>query len=189
MMQEQEARRQADKIEQEEKGKLDRLILENKSVVEKSKKELLQLKSESSAVKSKGQAIAEAKAKAQAAEIAAQAEVKFAQLQADAKRCRENAEIEYTEEKNKIEIEHKKKMGILEIQEAQESATIESGKFKTIMDSIGKDTLIDISNAGPEMQSNMLKALGLQGYMLMNSENPVNLFTTAQGLIGGTEQK
>lgn len=183
-MQEQEARRLADKIEQEEKGKLDRLILDNKSNVEMAKKELLQLKSESSAVKSSGQAIAEANAKAEAAKIAANADVTFASDQSKAKSIKETAEIDYLNEKNKVEIEHQKKMGALEILNAQELATIESGKFKTIMDSIGKETLIEISNAGPEMQSKMLSSLGLQGYMLMNSDNPVNLFQTANGMIG-----
>eukprot|EP00829_Urostomides_striatus_P021278 TRINITY_DN93_c0_g1_i4.p1 TRINITY_DN93_c0_g1~~TRINITY_DN93_c0_g1_i4.p1 ORF type:complete len:308 (-),score=109.18 TRINITY_DN93_c0_g1_i4:26-949(-) len=183
-MQEQEARRLATKIEQEEQGKLDRLIIDNKSNVEMAKKELLQLKSDSSAVKSSGQAIAEANAKAEAAKIAANADVTFASDQSKAKSIKETAEIDYINEKNKVEIEHKKKMNALEIMNAQELATIESSKFKTIMDSIGQQTLIEISNAGPEMQSKMLSSLGLQGYMLMNSDNPVNLFQTAGSMIG-----
>ena len=189
-MQEQEARRAATKEEQEEKGKLDRLILENKAKVEEAKKTFLELKSESDAVKSKGQAIAEARAKAEAAEIAAKADVTFAQLQSEAKRTREIAEIEHEKEKNAIELAHKKQMSTLQITKTNELAQIESNKFKTIMDSIGKQTLVEIANAGPEMQGKMLESLGLQGYMLMDSTNPINLFTTAGGFIGqGAEHK
>ena len=188
-MQEQEARRVATKIEQEEKGKLERLILENRSKVEEAKKTFLELKSESDAVKSKGQAIAEARAKAEAAEIAAKADVTFAQLQADAKRIRENAEIEHEKEKNIIDLAHQKQMSTLQIKKTNDLAQIESGKFKIIMDAIGKQTLIEIANAGPEMQSKMLGSLGLQGYMLMDSQNPINLFTTAAGFVGDNSDK
>lgn len=189
-MQEQEARRVANKIEQEEKGKLDRLILENNAKVEEARKTFLQLKSESDAVKSKGQAMAEARAKAEAAEIAANADVTFAQLQANAKRVREIAEIEHDKQKNAIELAHQKAMSTLKIKQTQELAQIESAKFKTIMDAIGKETLVDIAMAGPEMQGKMLSSLGLQGYMLMDSQNPINLFTTAAGLIGeGADKK
>ena len=182
-IQEQEARRQADKIEQEEKGKLDCLILENEARVEEAKKDLLRLKAESDSIKSKGQAIAEAKAKAQAAEISAAADVTFADLQAQAKKVKELAEIEHGKLMNVIELEHKKQVNELTIKKAKELAEIESGKFKTIMGAIGQDTLVNIAKAGPETQSQMLSSLGLQGYMLMDSKNPINLFTAANGMI------
>ncbi len=184
-MQEQEARRQAGKIEQEEKGKLDCLILENRAMVEEAKRALLGLKAESDGVKSKGQAIAEARAKAQADEIAAKADVVFADHQAQAKKVREMAEIEHMKELNRIELEHQKQMSLLKILKTEELAKVESGKFKSVMDSIGQQTLVDIARAGPETQSNMLSSLGLQGYMLMDSKNPINLFTAANGMVSG----
>jgi len=39
------------------------------------------------------------------------------------------------------------------------------------------------------MQSQMLGSLGLQGYMLMDSKNPINLFTAAQGMVNTAEKK
>jgi len=188
-MQQQEARRQADKIAQEVKGRLDCLILENKSSVEEAKKKLLSLKAESDSIKSKGQAIAEAKAKVEAAEIAANADVTYAEHQSAAKRIKEMSEIEYEKEKNAIELNHQKAMSILKIKKTKELAEIESGKFKSVMNAIGKATLVDIAKSGPEMQSQMLGSLGLQGYMLMDSKNPINLFTAAQGMVNTAEKK
>ena len=188
-MQEQEARRQADKIEQEEKGKLDCLILENSAKVEEAKKGLLRLKAESNSIKSKGQAIAEAKAKAEAAEISAAADVVFAELQATAKRFKEMAGIDHVKMMNVIELEYKKNLNAIKVENEQQLAEIESKKFDTIMSAIGKETLVNIAKAGPEMQSQMLNSLGLQGYMLMDSKNPINLFTAATGMVNTEEPK
>eukprot|EP01022_Parablepharisma_sp_SALTPOND_P019222 TRINITY_DN324_c0_g1_i2.p2 TRINITY_DN324_c0_g1~~TRINITY_DN324_c0_g1_i2.p2 ORF type:complete len:830 (+),score=104.58 TRINITY_DN324_c0_g1_i2:3705-6194(+) len=180
---EQEARRQADKSAQEEKGKLECLILDNKATVEKAKKALLQLKAKSDEIKSKGQALAEAKAKATAEEISAQAEVSFAELKATAKRIRELSTLDYEKEKNLIEYEYQKNISERKIATATALAQIESGKFSKIMEAIGTDTLVQIAKSGPEMQAQMLSSLGLQGYMLMDSKNPINLFTAANGMI------
>ena len=75
-------------------------------------------------------------------------------------------------EKKKLEIELKKQLG-----------TIESGKFKQIVDAIGSETIIDIANAGPELQAKLLEGLGLQGYLMMDSNNPINLFSAADGMV------
>lgn len=57
------------------------------------------------------------------------------------------------------------------------------------MDSIGKDTIVAMAKAGPEMQAKLLKGLGLKGYCIMDGKNPINLFNTAKGLVnGGGEQ-
>jgi len=182
-IQEQEARTLANKIEQEEKAKLAQLILEDNARVEKAKKQLLELKAESASIKSKGQAIAESKAKAQAAELSAQADVSYAELKAQARKIKELAEIEHGKNIRKLELDHKKTLSEQDISKAKELADIESNKFSTIMKAIGQDTLVDIAKAGPETQSQMLNSLGLKGYMLMDSKNPINLFTTANGMI------
>jgi len=65
-------------------------------------------------------------------------------------------------------------------------ATIEATKFKQVVNAIGADTISSIAQAGPEMQVKLLKGLGLQGFMITDGNSPINLFNTAQGLIGGT---
>lgn len=74
-MQESEAQRAAEKIDQDAKCVLDREILSNNAMVEESRQELHTLQVESASVKTSGQAIAEAKAKTEAAEMSAQARV------------------------------------------------------------------------------------------------------------------
>ena len=51
--------------------------------------------------------------------------------------------------------------------------------------SIGADTIKSIAQAGPEMQAKLLQGLGLQGYMITDGSSPINLFNTANGLVGG----
>ena len=61
---------------------------------EKSKKKLLQLQADSAGVQSTGQAVAEARAKAETSKIDGEAEVNEAQLESEATEIEHNAEIE-----------------------------------------------------------------------------------------------
>ena len=69
------------------------------------------------------------------------------------------------------------------ITKEKELSEIESGKFEKTVNAIGKETIIDIANAGPELQAKLLEGLGLSGYLMMDSNNPVNLFNAAEGFI------
>lgn len=53
-----------------------------------------------------------------------------------------------------------------------------------MVDAIGKQTLVSISKAGPEMKAKMLKGLGLKGFLVTDGKNPINLFNTANGMLG-----
>jgi len=61
---------------------------------------------------------------------------------------------------------------------------IESNKFQQIVGAIGQDTLVAMASAGPEFQAELLKGLGLSGYIMTDGNNPINLFNAASGLIG-----
>lgn len=63
-------------------------------------------------------------------------------------------------------------------------AEIEVQKFKETIEAIGRDTIIQMARAGPEMQAKLLKGLGLNGYMIVDGKHPLNLFNTAKGMIG-----
>jgi major vault protein len=41
-----------------------------------------------------------------------------------------------------------------------------------------------MARAGPETKARMLKGLGLKGYLVSDGKNPINLFNTANGLMG-----
>lgn len=75
-------------------------------------------------------------------------------------------------------------MDNLEIKTARELAEIEINKFRETINAIGKDTLVQMARAGPEMQAKLLKGLGLQGFMILDGKHPINLFNTAKGMIG-----
>ena len=42
-----------------------------------------------------------------------------------------------------------------------------------------------MAEAGPRYQAELLKGLGLSGFIMTDGNNPINLFNTASGLIGG----
>merc|ERR1712198_637532 len=80
--QEAAARRDAERTEQESRGRLERQRIEDEALAENSRKELLSLQAESAAVESTGQAKAEAYSRAEAAKIEAEAAVQGATLKA-----------------------------------------------------------------------------------------------------------
>ena len=67
----------------------------------------------------------------------------------------------------------------LEISKADKLAKVESEKFKNMMKALGQDTMVQMSNAGPEAQAELLKGLGLEGYIMTDGNNPINLFNSA----------
>ncbi len=73
----------------------------------------------------------------------------------------------------------KKEEQRLEIKELTEKNLIEAEKFSEIIKAIGPKTLVDIARAGPELQQNLLKGLNLQGYIVTDGNNPINLFKMA----------
>jgi len=185
--QEASARRDAERAEQEAKGRLERQKLEDESKAEAAKKKLLELQAESAVVEASGQAKAEAKAKSEATLIEAEAEVNQAQLKADSTKIQADAEIEQLALLQKQEREHLMALNNLEVQRARELASIEAKKFKQVVDAIGAETIADIAQAGPQLQAQLLEGLGLKSFLITDGNSPINLFNTANGLLGGAQ--
>jgi len=181
--QEATARHEAERMEQEAKGALERQKLADEAEAERSRTQLLELQAQSIAVESAGQATAEARAAAEAANIEGQAAVDRAKLEAESHKIAEESLLAEQKAKNAVELEHRKKIDELEINKSRQLAEIEVQKFSQIVDAIGADTLCAIARAGPEMQSRLLSGLGLQSVMITDGSSPVNLFNTAAGLI------
>lgn len=68
----------------------------------------------------------------------------------------------------------------MDIKEIVEKNIVEAEKFKSIITSIGPETLVEISRAGPELQSKLLQGLNLKGYIVTDGNNPINLFKVAE---------
>jgi len=183
--QEASAKHEAERREQEARGRLERQKITDEAEAEKARKDLLELQAQSATVEASGQATAEARARAAAAAIEGEAAVKQAQLQSEASKIKAQSDLEQTKNKQDAEISHQKALNDLEIEKARDLSAIESKKFKDVVDAIGADTIKAISQAGPEMQAKLLQGLGLKGFLITDGNSPINLFNTAGGLIGG----
>jgi|UniRef100_A0A6T2BZH3 major vault protein len=183
--QEASARHEAERKEQGAKGKLERQVIQDKAQAESARKEYLELQAETEAIESAGTAKAEAKARAEAAQIECESEVAQAKLKAEAMRITAESELKSLQAKQNKELDYQRKLNEMELTKAKELAEIESKKFTETVESIGQDTLLSIAQAGPEMQAKLLEGLGLKGYLITDGSSPINLFNTAKGMVGG----
>jgi len=181
--QEAAARQESARLEQEAMGRLERQKIMDEAAAERARRELIQLQADSAAVESTGQATAEAKARAEAANIEGEAAVKQAELTAQAQKIRAEAELTTLKKKQEAEINHQAALNELEIQKARELSEIEAKKFADIVEAIGADTIKAIAEAGPAMQAKLLAGLGLKSFLITDGNSPINLFNTASGLI------
>jgi major vault protein len=181
--QEANAKHEAERLEQEAKGRLDRQKLHDEAESEKARKGLLALQAQSATVESTGQATAEARARADAAQIEGEANVKQAELRAKASAIKSAADINSTQLKQEQEVAYQKSLNELEIEKVRSLAQIEAKKFKDIVQAIGPETIKSIAQAGPEMQLKLLSGLGLKSVMITDGNSPINLFNIVLGLV------
>jgi len=166
-------------------GRLQIQMIDDEARAEKEKQELLRLRAHTENIQAAGEATADARAKADAADIQAKAAVEKARHSAEAKKIKANAEFVQSKKKNENELAEVLSMNELEINRARRMASIEAKKFKDIVNAIGPDTIKAIAQAGPEMQAKLLQGLGLKSFMITDGNSPINLFNTASGLVGG----
>jgi len=186
--QEASAKHEAERVEQEARGRLERQKINDEAQAEKARRDLLELQALSSAVESTGQAKAEAQARADAAEIEGAAAVKQAQLKAQANEIEAASELERLTKAREAELNFVKAQNEIEIEKSKEISQVETGKFKKMVDAIGAQTLVSMAQAGPEMQVKLLQALGIKSTLITDGNQPINLFNTANGLIGNLTQ-
>merc|ERR1711871_400116 len=117
--QEARAKHDAHREEEEAKGMLERQRLANESQAESEKKHLLQLRAESAAVETSGQATAEARALAEARKIEGE------------------AVLECLRQEQEAEVKHRQALDALEVERTQALAEIETKKFNDIVAAIG----------------------------------------------------
>jgi len=183
--QEANARHEAMRIEQAAKGRLERQKLTDDAKSEEVRRELTRLQALSATVEITGQTTAEAKARTEAAEIESRAAVKQAKLRAEAQKIEAEEQLRSLEARRIQEIEHQKQIDKLEIEKSTKLAEIDSQKFSNVVEAIGRGTLKSMAQAGPELQAKLLQGLGLKSFMITDGNSPINLFNTANGLIGG----
>jgi major vault protein len=185
--QEATARHEAERLEQQAKGRLERQKIADEAEAEDKRRELLSLQAQSATVEATGTATAEAKAKAEAARIEGEASVQMAQLQAQAATIRNEAALAEVSSRQEQEVSHRKALDDLELAKSRELAAIESKKFVDIVEAIGPNVIAEIARSGPEMQAKLLGGLGIKSLLITDGNSPINLFNAASGLVSKPE--
>lgn len=180
--QEATAIQQATALEQEAKGKLERQIIHDKSGTEMERRQLLVVEAENAAIESTGSSKAQAAAVAEALLIEGQSEVDLAEKRSAAMDTNVEAELDVESAKQTAELDFRQALYELEVERARQMAIIDADKFRKTIAAVGKDTIKAIARAGPELQAKLLTGLGLQGYLVTDGTNPINLFNTAKGM-------
>lgn len=182
--QEAAAKHEAQRLEQEARGRLERQKILDQSEAEKARRELLELEALSTAVESTGTAKAEAESRAEAARIEGQGSVLQAKLKAEALAIETEAELQRVKKVRELELAYARSQLELEVSKAQQLAEVEVKKFKQMTEALGPGTIRDLAIAGPEMQVKLLQSLGLKSTLITDGSTPINLFSTALGLLG-----
>jgi len=79
------------------------------------------------------------------------------------------AELKYLTRKQEFESKHKKRL-----------AEIQTVKFQKYINAIGSQTIQSIANSGPELQRQLLSALGIQNTLITDGNQNINLFQASK---------
>jgi major vault protein len=185
--QEANARQEAKREEQQAKGELDIQKLKDDQEAEKLRQQFIQLETKTKIVEQAGEATANAQAEAKAKEIEAQTAVQKSSFEAQANKIRHQAIIAMKKKRQEAKLRHQESLDDIELGKSEALAKIETEKFGNIVKSIGPQTIQAIAQAGPELQAKLLQSLGIKSLMITDGKSPINLFSTANGLIGGSK--
>jgi len=169
--------------EQEFKGEIERLRINNEIVLLKKLIELNKLKNQSSVIEKTGLSEAQAQAYKEAALIEVMSKVDLAELEKQSYEIEQEFELRRTDKEYENELLNKSEEQRLQLRRLTENNRIESEKFKEIITSLEPKTLVQLARAGPELQAKLLQGLGLTGYVLTDGNNPINLFGLANNLV------
>ncbi|KAI0981712.1 hypothetical protein GJ496_005099 [Pomphorhynchus laevis] len=183
--QEASAKHEAIRLQQEAEARQLRQRLIDSLAAGKEKKLLISQEAENAELETCGQAVADAKSQALAGKIEKESALEQVKLEMEALKVKALNEIEHMRTIKQLEADHIKLMNDLMIEKNQKQSEIEINKFKEQVLAIGKETLVAVANAGPELKVKLLQALGLQSALITDGTNPINLFNTASGLING----
>lgn len=181
------ANHEAEKDQQISDGRLQRQKIIDEAKAEEAKKGLVEMRCKTAALKSTNRAKNEAIARAESAKISGQSTVTKATYNAEEAKIKAESKLAILKAKWNHDLKVRCDQVSLEIKQAQKQAEIETKKFQNLVSAIGPETIIAIARAGPEMQAKLLEGLGLQGFLVTDGASPVNLFNTANGLVGGVQ--
>ena len=135
-------------------------------------------------MESTGQAKAEAVARAESAKIEAEAAVQAAKLKAEALKIETESELERLKAAREADIKFALEQNQLEVEKAEKMARIDTDKFEQMVSALGRDTMLAMASGPQDHQVKMLQSLGLSSTLITDGRTPINLLSTASGLLG-----
>ncbi|KAA3670135.1 uncharacterized protein DEA37_0011443, partial [Paragonimus westermani] len=94
------------------------------------------------------------------------------------------SELQRLDRIRQVELGHMEAKNALELKMLQTQAQLEATRFSRMVEAISQRTLGMMASAGAKHDVQMLQALGLHSTLITDGSAPINLFTTATGLIG-----
>nr|CAJ2472349.1 unnamed protein product [Leishmania braziliensis] len=177
--QESDASHQAALLEQEAKGALDLQVVHDRAKAEQQRTELLRVISGNTALEQAGASRAQALAESAARLVEARGEADATPIRCAAHSVGIDAELEVLRKRAELDLAHRQSMNDLAIDKIRKLCDIEATKYEKIMASLGKETLIAIASAGPELKAQLLGELGLRGFVVTDGKTPINMLNLA----------
>jgi major vault protein len=170
-------------ITEENKGKLQLQVLDDNTSSEKQNIEYLKKKVETEVVRSTGEMKAKANASARRFEIEGESKVSQAKMKVEAQEIEILSDLVQKEINIREEMRKREELIDLELDKLSRISEIEIEEFRKTVKAIGKDTIISMARAGPDVQQRLLHSLGIKSFLITDGKNPINLFNTARGII------
>ena len=177
------AKHESEREEEKAKGEIAVLEMKDKIKNENYKKIALEKGVDCMTIEKVGECEAKAKAIAEAELVEAESKVETEKLEIQALKIKSDNDIELLKKKYHSEEKYIEQAYLIELSAKEKMANIEADKFCRNIEDLGKETIVSMCRAGPETQAKLLGGLGLQGYMILDSKNPINLINTANGMI------
>jgi major vault protein len=183
-IQESEAYQREQLANQEAHGRVERNQFADLIELENTKLELLMLKNQNIEIETVGRSEASSKAKSSEMEIRNESNLIETTNRVEEEKKYFLSRLEMTKKKYEEEIRQLRKVSDLEIKNKQLLAESVENKLKVMVETLGRDTLVEMARAGPESQANILKSLGIKSMIVTDGKNPLNIFNTANGMMG-----
>ncbi len=184
-VQEAESKHREERANQEANGTLDLKKIKDETQNEDKLLELLKYQAENEEIRITGMEEAKAKANSEENEIRSETELEKAKLEFEAEKLKKVMQLEIKKKNYEEELKHLRRMNELAIEKAANLSESEISKVNNMVKAIGRETLVELARAGPDAQAKILGGLGVKSLLVTDGKNPINLFNTAQGMIGG----
>lgn len=177
--QENEATHQAALLEQEAAGALELQVMKDHCEIEAQRLQILEVEGSNAEIELIGASTAHAVAQRESRIVEVEATVEAAPKRCQAYEVAQEAELQLLHKRIEVDLEHQKKRNALLLQKKRALAEVEASKYEKIMNALGKETVVSLAEAGPELQEQLLQALGLQGFLITDGKSPLNLLDMA----------